>query len=437
MLHKLLRFRRSPFVSNVAVLASGATAAQAIAMGFSPIITRLFGAEAYGVQAVFMSLAGIMATIAAMTYPIAIVLPRSDADAIGIAKLSMYVGVAMSLLVTIILFNFGPSILALLNAEEISAFMYLIPVFMFFSVLVAVLQQWLTRKKAFKLAARVTVWRALLVNVTRLGAGAIAPIAVVLVVINTFSGLLHATLLWLGLRKEPGANPMPLALAGQPSGAWELAKRHGDFPLLRSPQVLMNAASQALPVFLLASFFGLEEAGFYSICKMVLSKPTGLVGHAVMQVFYPRFNEAIHKGENARALLIKATLGLAALGLIPYAIVIAFGPVLFKIVFGDEWGTAGEYAQWLAVWLFLAFINRPAVAAIPVLRIQGIFLIYEITSVLLRAGALYVGFALLQDDLLAVCVFSITGAVLNLFLICYVINFSQHVTGGTKRVHKA
>jgi hypothetical protein len=63
-------------------------------------------------------------------------------------------------------------------------------------------------------------------------------------------------------------------------------------------------------------------------------------------------------------------------------------------------------------------------------------LIYEVSSVLLRAGALYVGFALLQDDLPAMFAFSIVGAVLNLLLFCYVIGASKNVTVGTNEVQK-
>ena len=437
MLQKLHRIRRRPFVRNVAALASGTAAAQAISMAFSPVVTRLFGPEAYGLQGVFMSLAGLVAAIAAMTYPIAIVLPRSDADALGIARLSIYIGVATSLLVTVVLLFFGGSILTVLNAEEVSAFMYLIPVFMFITVLVRVLQQWSIRKKSFKLMARVSVWEAFAVNLTKLGMGIVNPVPVALIVINTAGGLFHAAMLWVGLRKKPSLNPKRLAQVERASSAWDLARRHSDFPVLRAPQTFLNAASLGLPVFLLASLFGSEAAGFYAIAKTVLSVPTLLVGSSVMQVFYPHFNEAVYSGRNARTVLIKAMLGMATLGLIPYLAVIILGPLLFQFVFGSEWRVAGEYAQWLAVWLFIVFLNRPIVAAIPVLRMQGVFLIYEIISILSRGAALYVGSALFQSADFSVAVFSIVGALLNALLIGYVLGFSQTAIGVLKRQERA
>src|SRR6185436_10361834 len=100
----------------------------------SPFITRLYGPAAYGIQGVFLSMVSIMATIAAMSYPIAIVLPKNDADAAALGRLSVFIGIAMSLAATIILFYLGPEILVLLNAVDILAFMYLIPFSMLISV---------------------------------------------------------------------------------------------------------------------------------------------------------------------------------------------------------------------------------------------------------------------------------------------------------------
>ncbi len=91
---RLLAFGKRPLVRSVMVVASGSAAAQAITMAFSPIITRLYGPEAYGSMGVFMSIAGVASTVAALSYPIAIVLPRSDVEALGLMRASMYVGIA-------------------------------------------------------------------------------------------------------------------------------------------------------------------------------------------------------------------------------------------------------------------------------------------------------------------------------------------------------
>lgn len=416
----------------MAVVAGGTAAAQAITMAFAPFITRLYGPEAYGIQGVFMSIAGVLATVASLTYPIAIVLPKSDTDAVGLVRLSVYIGISMSLLAAVILFFYGPEILSLVNAEGISAFMYLLPAFMLISVVGMVMRQWLIRKKLFTLTAKVTVWQALVMNTAKSGLGLVQPTAVVLIVTNTLGALLAAAMMLLGLRKTSANNHDADRIAAPRSSIVALAKRHRDFPMLRAPQELLNTVSQSIPVVVLAAHFGPASAGFYSIASAVLAVPAMLVGNSVMQAFYPRINEAIHQGEDVKGLIIKATLGLALIGAIPFAIVVVAGPALFGFVFGDEWQLAGVYAQWLSLWLFFQYVNKPAVSAIPALRLQKGLLIYEMFSTGTKVLALYLGYTVFKSDVAAIALFSVVGVAAYAWLIVWVIIHSGKLTTQTR-----
>lgn len=410
------------------MVASGTAASQAIAMAFSPFITRLYGPEAYGIQGVFMSIASVMAIIAAMTYPTAIVLPKSDADALGLARLSIYIGIAMSVLVSVVLFFFGSEVLAILNAEAISIFTYFIPVFMFISVMDVVVSQWLIRKKTFSLTAKVLIWQTLFISTIKTGLGFIHPTAAILIVTNTLNGLLGVIMMLMGLRKTRIGTQTEPDIAISVSSMWALAKQHRDFPFFRTPQVFLNAVSRSLPVVMLSTYFGPTAVGFYAIASTVLGMPTNLIGSSVMQVFYPRINEAIHRGEDAKALIIKATIGLALSGVLPFAIIIFAGPILFTFVFGSEWRMAGVYAQWLSIWLFFQYINRPAVSATLVLGLQKGLLIYELFSIGTKALALYLGYVIFKSDVVAIALFSIFGVVAYVWLIFWCIVQSGKLT---------
>ncbi len=147
-----------------------------------------------------------------------------------------------------------------------------------------------------------------------------------------------------------------------------------------------------------------------------------------MQVFYPRINEAIHRGEDAKSLIIRATVGLALSGAVPFLIVILAGPTLFGFVFGNEWTVAGTYAQWLSIWIFFQYINKPAVAAIPALRIQQGLLIYELFSTGTKVLALYLGYIYFKSDVIAIALFSLLGAIAYMWLILWVIFHSGKLT---------
>jgi O-antigen/teichoic acid export membrane protein len=424
----LRRTAKSKFVHNVAVLTTGTVGAQVVNMAFSPVLTRLYGPEAFGLLGTFMAVAAVVAPVAALTYPIAIVLPRTDEDAKGLAWLSLYIALTMAALVALVLLLAGDRLVDRLQVQAIRPFIWLMPLVIVFSAWYQIRQQWLIRKKQFRIAARVAVLQALIVNGVKSGAGLFKPLAAVLIVLYTFGQALHALMLAIGGGKAEPRNrdaekPSPKTPLRQ------LAKKHGDFPLYRAPQVFINAVSQSLPVLMLAALFGPASAGFYTICKKVLSMPSHLIGKSVADVFYPRINDAARNGENLTRLILKATLSLGIVGFVPFAVVVAFGPRRVGVVFGEEGAVAGEYARWLAVWMFPAFMNRPSVAAMPVLRLQGFFLIYEIVSVVMRVIALMVGFYLFKNDVTAISLFSLAGLILNASLIVATVLRSRFIRG--------
>jgi O-antigen/teichoic acid export membrane protein len=422
----ITNFLRKPFVRNVTIVASGTAAAQVITMIFSPLITRIYGPEAFGLFGIFQSLVAILTPIAALAYPIAIVLPKEDAEAKGLVKLSFMVSAAVFCAVAIILLTGGEKLLAMLDSEAIAPYVMLIPLSMVFAAFMEIGQQWLIRKKQFAITARVAVLQAFLLNLAKTIIGWINPVGAVLVILATLGNGLHAAMLWLGIKKTrtfagnlPPQQTSPLSLK-------DLVMQYNDFPLFRAPQIFINAISQSLPTLMLASFFGPSSAGFYTICRTVLGMPSRLIGKAVGDVFYPRITEASHRGEDLSKLILKATLALVAVGFLPFFIILAFGPQLFAFVFGGEWRVAGEYARWISVWVFFQFINKPSVMAIPVLKLQRSLLIYELFSTASKVLALYIGFSIFSSDIIAIALFSMFGVFAYAFLIIWVIVNSKN-----------
>jgi len=425
---KIKRLSQSKFVRNVTIIASGTAAAQAINMAFSPVITRLYGPEAFGLLGVFMSLLAIFTPIAALTYPIAIVLPKDDNDAKGIAKLSVYITLVVSAVITLVLVVGGEQLLALVGAEAIGSFVLLIPLAVLFAAFVQIAQQWLIRKKQFSITARVTVLQILILNSAKAGVGLFQPFGGVLIVLTAAGQTLHAAMLAFGV-KCAGKSTSPSAPAtGQPLiRLCELARRHRDFPLYRAPQAFLNALTRSFPVLLLASFFGPAAAGFYTLARTVMAVPSGLISASVGNVLYPRMAEASNKGEKLAPMIIKSTFVLALIGIIPFGIIVVFGPWLFGFVFGAEWGQAGSYAQWLTFWIFAGFVNVPSVKSLPILSLLPFFLKFEIASTALRIFVLTVGFYVYASDTVAIALFSGVGALLNMVLIAVAVTRARHL----------
>ncbi|MFL8938366.1 lipopolysaccharide biosynthesis protein [Rossellomorea oryzaecorticis] len=425
MTQKFLKLSKQPFIRNVFIMATGTATAQLIAVALSPIITRLYGPEAYGIMGVFISIIAIITPVAALTYPIAIVLPKSDSEAKGLIRLSLYITSLIAILVTFILLLFNNNLIELFQINEVAQFLYLIPLVVMFSGYLQVLQQWLIRTKQFSITAKVSFLHALIFHGSMVGVGIFYPVATVLVVMTTLSNGIKAFMLFIFTRISNYKQFSMTNKKGEKVSLKKIAEKYNDFPKYRAPEVLINAASQSLPILLLTIFFGPASAGFYSIGRTVLGAPSQLIGLSVGDVFYPKINQAANEGKELTSLIRKATLILGLIGIIPFGSVIMFGPWLFSFVFGQNWLMAGEYARWIAIWSFFVFMNIPSIRTLPVLSAQAFHL--KFTSILLitRIIALAIGYFIFRSDIVAIALFGVSGAILNMWLIYKTLHISK------------
>ncbi|MFG6147466.1 lipopolysaccharide biosynthesis protein [Halobacillus sp. B23F22_1] len=422
-MQKFKKIINKPFVRNVIIMATGTAAAQLVNILLQPFITRLYGPEAYGLMGTFLAIVAIIAPIVALTYPIAIVLPKSDKDAKGLILLSLYITIGVALSVGIILFFLNDQIVKMFQIEIISNYLYLIPIVIIFAGFLQVTEQWFIRTKQFGVNAKATFFQAIILNGSKVGIGFFHPIAPVLIILSAMTNGMKALLMVFFARKSSYKSTTQETSTSHTIK--ELTKRYKDFPIFRAPQVFMNSISQNLPILLLTSFFGPASAGFYTLGRTVLGIPSQLIGKSVGDVFYPRISEASHNGENLTYLIKKATFALAVVGFLPYVIVFIFGPWLFSFVFGADWVTAGEYARWIALWMFFLFINQPSVKALPVMAAQAFHLRFTIVTLVTRTGLLAIGYFIFSSDTIAVALFGVSGAVLNIFLIIITLRISQ------------
>ena len=419
----LVKYKKNKFIRNVATAATGSAGAQVLTLLFAPFITRLYSPDAFGMLGSFMALVAILGALSALSYPLAIVQPKLNVNALQLTVVSVFIAVVTSLIVAIGVFLFGE---IMGRVYGLADFLYLLPMVMFLIGCQQAFQQQLIRNELFKKISAITIANSLIVNLLKICSGLFLATGTGLIFITCLSFLISMSLMWLGARHIVSIRQILQEIKRcKLSGLVSIAKDYKDFPIYRAPQIAVNSFSQVLPVLMLGSLFSLTAAGYYTLSRSVLGIPTTFVGKAIGDVFYPRITNAKHNGEKLSRLIAKATLVLVVIGIFPFSIVVVTGPWLFTFVFGSEWGDAGSYSQWLSVWLFFGFVNRPSVAAIPVINQQSWLLIYELFSTGLKVMALGVGFYIFKSDLVAVALFSLLGALSYIYLILKVMQKSR------------
>src|SRR5699024_5233870 len=186
--------KNNKFIKNVLILLSGTIVAQIIALILSPIITRLYGPEAFGLMGVFSSLIQILIPVAALTYPVAIVLPKDDRNAKQIINISLILMTIVAAIMLLILLLFKDSIIIFLQVQEIGSYLYLIPVVIIFAGLMQINTQWLIRTNQFNINTKIMVWQSVILNGSKVGIGLIYPFASVLIILSAIADGLRVLL---------------------------------------------------------------------------------------------------------------------------------------------------------------------------------------------------------------------------------------------------
>jgi O-antigen/teichoic acid export membrane protein len=89
----------SASVRDVLKLAGGTAGSQVITVAATPIITRLYGPESFGVLATFASILALLNVVSSLRYELAIAVPEDDDEAITLVWLC-FVLVAISTALT-------------------------------------------------------------------------------------------------------------------------------------------------------------------------------------------------------------------------------------------------------------------------------------------------------------------------------------------------
>lgn len=405
------RLTKKEFIRNVAILSTGTALSQVLTLAFSPVLTRLYDPDDFGILGVIRSISGPLTVIAALKYELAIVLARDDEKAVNVLVLCFAIVISICLLSALILGLAGDLIATTIGAPSAGTLLLMVPFMVFFGGSFQTLNAWANRRKSYL--------RASISEVSRSGATGISQVLFAL--LGHGGGLVYGRIVGgavatfaLGSKIFREERHL-LSKAGRFLQLRTTAVAYDQFPKYTMPRALLVAISRNLPTIFLASFFSPAAAGLYWFTVRTLEMPTTLIATAVRRVFYQRAAALHNDHKSVLPLLTRTTAALAAISCIATVIIIAVAPPLFEFIFGSEWRDAGVYAQWLVLWWFAAFCSVPSAMLIPVYDLQRRFFLYEVGAFGLRALAIWLA-TFVGDDVTAIALYSVVGFTYNIFI---------------------
>jgi lipopolysaccharide exporter len=396
---------RDSFIFNTLIVMGGTSIGALITIIATPILTRYFTPDAYGVFAVFSSIVSIISIIACMRYEFAIILPKSDDEAINILCLCLLIALVLCILLIPFFWFFQSQIITLFKLTNLGSYILIIPFMIFINGVFTALYYWNIRTKNFKRLAGARITNSVVTNGSQLGSAFIGFVTAWGLIIGSIFGTCASTVV---LFSQIWRHDKPIL---ESSIGWKSMvqglKRYRNFPIYDTFSSFLNNLSWQLPVFTLAAFFSPAIVGFYSLGLMVLFFPMNLIGGSLTQNFVQRAVESKNEGTLGR-LVEQVFEVLVIVGLFPIFLLSFVGANAFMIIFGPVWGEAGVYLQILSIWAFVWFISSPLSGVYGVLEKQTHYLKLNIVIFITRFGSLIIG-GLLGDPRIALGLFAGTG----------------------------
>lgn len=398
---------KNRFARAVSVLAGGTVAAQTITVLASPILTRLYSPEDFGLLAVYASLLSMMGVVSTLRYQLAIPLPEDDQQAADLVILCLIIVCCLSLISGIATFFWGEQISILLNIPDLVRYIWLLPFGLFFMGVYQIFNYWAYRDKHFTLVARTKLTQSVSMVLIQLGGYAFAPFSLLL---GHMSGqAAGVSSLWFALVRKHKKKLL--------SSSWKniklIAFRHWRFPAFSTWTGLCNTGAAQLPPVFFAAFFGVGVAGVYALTHKVLSVPMSLIGRAVGDVFYSEAAQA-NRDNQLGTLVTNVHQQLVSLAMPAGALFFVTAPFMFTIIFGDNWKQAGLFAQIMTPWLYFNFIVSPSTRIFPILDRHGTALVFQLSLLLSSLAAIFIGSIVFDSIFISLVIMSSANSLIYL-----------------------
>ncbi len=421
LLHTLKsKLPQGDFGRNVLVLFSGTTLAQLIGLLVSPILTRLYTPEIFGVYALFLAITTILVNVSSAKYEMAIILPERDEDGFSLLVLSCIFVLILTLLAVGCVVGLNTQITRWLGNAAIGPWLYAVPVMVFLNGTYTALNYWNNRRQNFKRLATNRVLRSSLTAGTNVGLG-LAGISGGLIT-GAIAGQAITTGLFVWqISKEE----RQLASLTTWRAIKQQAARYKNFPRFLIASGFVESAAGQFPSILISSLFGIATLGFFSQAMRMIGLPMNLMAESIRDVFKQAASKDYNQYGNCVAVFRKTFKRLLLLAVIPCAVILTFGPFLFGFVFGEQWRVAGEYAQIMTIMFFLRFVSSPLSSTFYIAEKQKWDLIIQTTLFITIIGSLLGVAALHLGSKAAVAMYASVYSVKYLLELYLSYRFSQ------------
>lgn len=374
------------FSRDVITLTYVPLVSQMLGILLTPVLTRMYAPEAFGLAALFGSIVVIPSVFSTMGYHSAIVLPKNNSSA-KILLLLCFCFIIFITGISFVITIFVQDIIVLkLNTPSLINYFWLMPIFIFVHGIYQTLRYWKTRFRHFSNLSAARVSEVLGKKIFQISFGVTGFVSYgILIYSELISSILKCLVMMRGLKigtiRFTKRTYLKLIV---------LALRYKKFPQFNIWSECLNRIPTLLVSIFFVRYFGSDILGFYGLSLMVLSLPASLLMGSIIEAFIPRVAAAKHTNRHSD-LLERLYVPLVGISIFPFVILGIFSDKLFPFVFGEDWVQAGIISQILVIKIFFEIIFSPALSLSDIIGRQELNFIRSIVGSLNYLVACAVG----------------------------------------------
>lgn len=376
----LRRIKQSQLFRQVGILLTGTAVAQVIPLLASPILTRIYEPAAFGAWTLYTSIVVTISSLAAFRYDLAIMLPTDSGKAEALTRASARIGLSTGLVVTAVALIFHRQITAVLQAPELSLWIYFAGANVALLSLSQTYGQWANRRQEYGAIASARILQAGSTPPAQLALSLLSRAGHGLILGSFIGHSLWASYLWKRTRQSRKKAHRNMRMR-------PLLSEHWRMPLLNGPHALADAVRLNGINVMISLFYGQVALGQYGLAWRTALIPASLINGALSRVYYQRLS-VTPRGDMVRTVLKFAALSVS-LAVLPFTVLYVLGEPLFALIFGSDWRMAGTMASTIAPWLLATFITAPLAYVFIVTGTQALALIWGVVSALVPLGVIW------------------------------------------------
>lgn len=323
-----------------AVSLSGTFIAQGIAFLAQPLLRRLYVPEAFGELSLYLSIAGVLGTVAPLRFELALMLPRSTSRTLDLFLGAVVVNTLFSLFVWLSFALGATWIKNLLRLPEgalkwlpwVGPAVWAYGVFLLF-------QQYFSRSHHYGKVNALRIMRRLPESLTQAVAHALGAMGLIAGELTGRMMMILTGLVYFfkDLKNYSLGSSLRKRL-------WLQLAAHRHFPLHSLLPTLLNALALLAPSLIVNYHFGSYENGLFDMCLQIVAVPVGFMITALSNVILAEVSECYRHKKSVLPFLKKVRTLLLGAALLMGCVVWGLGPRGFGFLFGSHYEKSASYA---------------------------------------------------------------------------------------------